>query len=241
MTYRKTTGKRDRRRRLTGAAATLAAASVLLTGCNNTPAGDLSPDDSPATSVTTSPVASPPGSGDGSPSSSTPSTPEASPTPEPATSTSAAKNIPVPKMPDAVKEPTKEGMEATLVYWFEANNFLMTTGNSSPLKAVSSPDCIFCEDLITNWTGFYRDGGWAAVGPVTVDVDLSDVEPDNRGTVIFSTTSTGGEAYEVDGSPIPEASSEGKENQPWSGSLAFDEERGLWIVESLTAFKDPND
>lgn len=118
-----------------------AAAALLLTGCTGGgDGGDESP--SPTAGQSTSaPVSESPGGGSES------ATPTESATPEPATSTSAAKNIPAPEMPDAMKKNDQAGLEAALEYWWETEHYLKATGDPEPMKQVSMEDCVLCNDL----------------------------------------------------------------------------------------------
>lgn len=63
---------------------------------------------------------------------------------EPATSTSPAKNVPVPRYPEAAKAKTKAGQKAFIKYWFQVFNYTVKTGDSSVMIKYSSASCEFC-------------------------------------------------------------------------------------------------
>ena len=216
--------------RLTMPLALSAAAALLLTGCTGGgDGGDESP--SPTAGQSTSaPVSESPGGGSES------ATPTESATPEPATSTSAAKNIPAPEMPDAMKKNDQAGLEAALEYWWETEHYLKATGDPEPMKQVSMEDCVLCNDLTTSWPRIYEVGGWAEGQPA----EISDVIPnvDNAGsggTLLFSVTEHEGNVYRPDGAMVENASGEGVDDYPWSGAAHFDPSIGHWQIENLAA------
>lgn len=215
--------------RLTMPLALSAAAALLLTGCTGGgDGGDESP--SPTAGQSTSaPVSESPGGGSES------ATPTESATPEPATSTSAAKNIPAPEMPDAMKKNDQAGLEAALEYWWETEHYAKSTGDVVPMEEVSEPGCQVCDHIIENWPAVYDAGGWAVVQPASVDDIIANVDNGGTGgTYLFTTTTRPSQLYRPGGELVEDGSSAGNRDAPWSGSAVFDHSAGHWLIENLT-------
>ncbi|MEV4901258.1 DUF6318 family protein [Citricoccus sp. NPDC055426] len=214
------------------AVAVLSAAGLALAGCSGD-GGDDGPT-SAASTASASPSPSETAGGDsGSPSAS----PSVSPTGsyEPATSEGPAKNVPVPEMPDAVKEPTEEGLEAAIEYWFVSSAYLKSTGDAEPLSNASFEECELCTDQIENWPRAYDAGGWAVIEQPQVEVMFTDVESDRLwGTVTFELTESAGEIYRSAGNLVDKGSGDGSEGVYWSASGRFSDTAGHWKIESLS-------
>lgn len=226
------------RRVMLGAVAVVSAAGLLLSGCSDDPGGSGGEGTTPATS---SASASPSGSaggtgGEGSGSASPSDSPSTSPTGEyePATSEGPAKNVPIPEMPDAVKEPTEEGLEAAVKYWWETADYLRQTGDPSAFQSVSGDGCQLCISLVDRWSEVYKLGGWAVGGESEIDFQFAKLSSDNqRATAFFLLTEASGELYKPDGVLAEDASNEGVDKQPWTASLSFDEGQGAWVVDEI--------
>lgn len=214
--------------RLTMPLALSAAAALLLTGCTGGgDGGDESP--SPTAGQSTSaPVSESPGGGSES------ATPTESATPEPATSTSAAKNIPAPEMPDAMKKNDQAGLEAALEYWFEAAHHLKITGNDEPLRSASAESCTYCSHLADNWPQVYEDGGWAVNDIPSVDIGLSNIDDGGHGTYLFDLTEYPTSVYLPDGTLHEGASASDSRTSQWAGSASYSEDAERWLIESLS-------
>jgi hypothetical protein len=141
-------------RHVRAALAVAAAGCLALTGCSGTPGANGSPTSAGSSSASQS------GSPSQSASASTPATPE------PATSTSPAKNIAKPKMPREAKEFSKDGYEAFVDYWFEAQNYGMATGDTAPLEAASMDRCGICAERAKNIKRANIDGAWIVGGDI---------------------------------------------------------------------------
>lgn len=214
--------------RLTTPLALCAAAALLLTGCTGG-GGEESP--SPTTSQSSS--SSPSGTesaGGGSDSES----PTESATPEPATSTSPAKNIPAPEMPEAMKNNDQAGLEAALEYWFVAAHHLKITGDPTPLQSVSLVSCDYCSHLADNWPQVYEDGGWAVNDLPKVDIGVSNIDDGGHGTYLFDLTEYPTSVHLPDGTLHEGASADETITTPWSGSASYSDESKQWHVESLS-------
>jgi hypothetical protein len=156
---------------------------------------------------------------------------------EPASSTAPAKNVPVPEMPEAAKEPTKEGLEAALMFWWEAVFYLRQTGDVKPLASVSDEEsCALCTDQIVRWDDIYSDGGWADTGLANVKMQFTKLDPDSLGgTTSFLVSEAPGELYRPNGERVGEAAGDGSKETPWVAAMVFDEVAGNWRVEDLEA------
>uniref|UniRef100_UPI0028BEFDA2 DUF6318 family protein n=1 Tax=Citricoccus sp. TaxID=1978372 RepID=UPI0028BEFDA2 len=210
------------------AAAGVAALGLMLTACSGDGGDGGSPSESPSASEVSTSSGSPNAS---DPESASPSA-TASGSYEPATETAPAKNVPVPEMPEAVKEPTEEGLEAAVEYWWETEHFLKATGDSSPMGEVSNDDCIACQDLIEDWTWVYDEGGWAMVDAADIDVRVASVD-NVGGTFIFFASEEPGEVFQPDGTRVEGAKSTGSKDIPWTGSATFVEESDVWRIDEL--------
>ena len=213
--------------RLTTPLALSAAAALLLTGCTGGgDGGDESPSPSAGQS-TSAPVSESPGGGSES------ATPTESATPEPATSTSAAKNIPAPEMPDAMKKNDQAGLEAALEYWWETEHYLKATGDPEPMKQVSMEECVLCQDLMTNWPEVYEVGGWAVTQQSTVDIKLASIDANGHGTHIFTLTDYPSSLHRPNGEEVKDKSYADTVTSNWTGSARYSTERELWMIEEL--------
>lgn len=85
---------------------------------------------------------------------------ESEPTPVPASSEGPAQNWPAPDPPDEIYEPTEEGAEALLQYWFDARHFARITGDTEPLEDVSHEDCALCRSHLDRLGEVFENNGW---------------------------------------------------------------------------------
>ena len=148
--------------------------SFALTSCQdgNDPAATTSPSESPAAA---SPTASP------SPTKSQP------PKPVPASAEGPAKNIPVPEMPDAAKQNSKNGAISFAEHYFDVVNYSIATTTTDELKKLTSRQCKLCaEQLIDPIDAAVDIKAWQVGGEYDYDfVDL--LEPvDNKAVAIFN-------------------------------------------------------
>lgn len=207
-----------------------AAAALLLSGCNGD-GGNGQESPSPSTTSGSSSTTSPS-------SSASATEPSESPTPQPATSTSAAKNIPAPEMPAAMKKNDKAGLEAALKYWFETNYYLKSTGDPEPMKVASSESCAMCKELMETWPEIYELGGWADLEPAQLSDVFANVDQGGGGgTWLFSLTEKLGVIYKPDGTPVKRKESDKAGTLHMSGSAVFNKKLGHWQFESLGILK----
>lgn len=211
-----------------------AALMLLVSGCSGE--GGEEPSSSAPMSGTSSNSPSETSSGSGSGSDSAVASPSASETGdyEPATSEGPAKKVPVPEMPEAVKEPTEEGLEAAIEYWWTTNFHLRETGDPAPFAAVSSEDCELCANQIDRWVRVYEDDAWVATDLATVKFQFTDFDEEaTKGTTAFMVSEATGEMYLKDGERVEEASGDGSDDRSWTAALHFDEDVGHWMVDDI--------
>lgn len=157
----------SRSSRFGGPAALVAVSALVLAGCaGGSPGSEASPDatQSSSTSAAATPTA----------------TATATPAYKPASASGPAQNVPLPVLPAVAKTETKEGLEAFAKYWFELLSYGYETGDVEPLKAVSGPDCAFCNGLIRNVSDAWADGQWISGGKVqapAITAHILDNEP----------------------------------------------------------------
>ncbi len=110
-----------------------------------------------------------------------------------------------PELPDAVSEPTKAGVEATVRYSFDAANYAQRTGDVLPLKRIYDLEhCAVCrgfvaaiEKLVTN--GSYVEGGeYTVVSVADITVRRND-SGEYRGTIEAEIKSVPGKRLDKDG------------------------------------------
>ncbi len=72
---------------------------------------------------------------------------ESEPTPVPASSEGPAQNWPAPQIPEEIYEPTEEGAQAALEYWWETWDYARVSGDTEPLRKVSHETCGWCDHV----------------------------------------------------------------------------------------------
>lgn len=88
----------------------------------------------------------------------TPIIPSSSPA-EPTPSESEAAEEEPPAMPEAAREESTAGAEAFVEHWADLVTYMLNTGDSGPLDAISEPGCGSCADTTEGITGLYDEGG----------------------------------------------------------------------------------
>ena len=99
--------------------------------------------------------------------------PSATPTPtsaayRPATAEGPAENVPLPVMPDLAKEESKEGLEAFGDYWFSLINYGYETGDATPVREISAPECSICQSFYSDLEEGYVNDDWIQGGKLSV-------------------------------------------------------------------------
>lgn len=90
------------------------------------------------------------------------------PDPVPASSEGPAENWPEPEIPDEIYEPTEEGAEALIQYWFDARHHARITGDVEVLEYVSLEECELCAVQLDRLGDLYPRGWFVESEPSTV-------------------------------------------------------------------------
>lgn len=102
-----------------------------------------------------------------------------------------------PVLPDAAKQNTKEGFEAFTQYWFDTITYALETGDSTPLREISLPDCRMCNGYISDTEKVAKGEGWH-VGPRwTISSFMGDMtlDPNRRVVGYFFLKETPSQEY----------------------------------------------
>ncbi|MER1997795.1 MAG: DUF6318 family protein [Arthrobacter sp.] len=156
-------------RRTAVALASVLAAALLISGCSQisfVPATQTAEAQAPKASD--QPVESP--------------TPTPSPYYSQASGAGPAANVELPVLPEAARQDTKEGLLAFAEYWFELVDYTYQTGDSEPLREVTTPECGVCGGMFGRIPETYASGGWVEGGLVEMEkLDSAFVlTPENR-------------------------------------------------------------
>ncbi len=153
------------------------------TGPGEPPAGTLSSPSSSPTGTTTPTglpaTASPSATGTGGTAASSSVDPSAY---QPATSTSPAKNVPKPVMPEAAKKKDLDGQKAFIQYWIATYNYMRESGDAAPFLAACEKTSKFCAGSVKNLDDFKREGIWRVGGTVA----MSEIRPKADGSTATS-------------------------------------------------------
>ena len=123
-------------------------------------------------------------------------------TPVPASSEGPAQNWPVPDPPDEIYDPTEEGAEATLRYWWELRVYARNTGDTEPLEEFSDEACEVCEAQTDQVRTLY-ESGWYVQEPDNIvdlwvrpfDWDSAEVDAEAEAVVLFRLVSGSFDVY----------------------------------------------
>ncbi|MDI3331096.1 MAG: DUF6318 family protein [Micrococcus sp.] len=152
----------------------------------------------------------------------------------PASSEGPAQNMPVPEMPEEARERTKEGLEAALKYWWEANYFLKSTGNAAPLLEVSADSCEICNEIGDSWPAIYEASGWADMEMIVVDVlDIRFTSGSSPTLLTFEITDGPSLLYRPGGELVKDGSLTERQTSYWSGTATYSTEKRHWVIEDL--------
>lgn len=135
--------------------AVVAAAALLLFGCNSDGEPNSGGTVSPSTTATESPAPS--------------ATPTPTPTPayKPADATGPAQNVPIPVLPEVAKTETKEGALAFGRYFFSVLSYAYETGDLKLLESVAPESCSPCQRSSGAIRDWHSEGRWLAGGKLT--------------------------------------------------------------------------
>ncbi|MGP0223652.1 DUF6318 family protein [Paenarthrobacter sp. NCHU4564] len=142
------------------------AGALLLAGCSSggAPSG--------TTTTTATPTVSAPASPSESPS------PVGSTTGayKPADAKGRAENVPVPVMPAAARENTKEGLEAFIRYWYAVKSYANETGDVQTLRSLHTSECGVCTHMVELTLESYESGRWISGGKLSTGAFLIEGE-----------------------------------------------------------------
>ncbi|WP_258142740.1 DUF6318 family protein [Arthrobacter sp. MYb227] len=135
------------------------------------------------------------------------------PTPIPGSSKGPAKNWPVPKMPEAAKEKSIEGLKAFVPYYYELLAYTLNTDDSKPVRKVTHADCDVCfEEFINTADGNKVAGSWITGADFETSITRAIVDG-KSGVVLFtlmqgqmlvySSTGTQYASFEASSKPLP--------------------------------------
>lgn len=116
----------------------------------------------------------------------TSSTPTPTPTPTayvPASEKAPAQNVPVPVMPEAAKQQTKEGWEAFAKYFIEELNYMVETNDTSRVEKLTSPNCKYCRSEMALAKGSADNNQWLVNGLFSVESVDGRLDPDREGNL----------------------------------------------------------
>ena len=151
------------------------------------------------------------------------------PTPIPGSSKGPAQNWPVPKMPDAAKEKSVEGLKAFVPYYYDLLAYTLNTDDSKPVRKVTHPDCEVCfEEFIKTADGNKAAGSWITGAEFTPQVTRAIIDG-KSGVVLFVLDQSEILLYASDGTQYASFEASTKP-QPGSMVLLFD--KG-WKVQSI--------
>ncbi|MGP9502328.1 DUF6318 family protein [Specibacter sp. AOP5-B1-6] len=152
-------GQQSRTKVAGGLLTAVTAALLALTGCTPAPTGPNTA--GPSISSTANPETRAPTT-EAAP----PTVPEA--VYEPASAEGPAQNVPVPVLPEAAKEFSKEGLIAFAEYWYETLGYAFETGDPEPMMAISQPGCRTCEAIQNMVLAGHADGKWIMGGKMVI-------------------------------------------------------------------------
>ncbi|WP_413250012.1 DUF6318 family protein [Sinomonas flava] len=135
--------------------ALLLSGSLLVSGCGGGASAGPSPTEGPSSEAAT-----------------------ADPRPTPASSTAPARNVPVPALPEAAKQNTREGFEAFVRHYIDLLDYAYQTGDTKPALAAAASDCTMCNTITGDVTKTYAAGKWIVGGDLTLEDYASDGTPD---------------------------------------------------------------
>lgn len=152
--------------------------------------------------------------------------------PIPASSEGPAQNWPEPEIPQAIYEPTEEGAEALIQYWFDARHHARITGDVKPWRFASHQGCDVCQVMIKR-IGEVHPGGWY-VGEKDELVELHvSLEGDSGATGLLTLNQAGFKSYlqgELHSETPPDVET------PFALGLSFDDEH--WQASELTVLEE---
>ncbi|KAD3515126.1 hypothetical protein GD627_12560 [Arthrobacter yangruifuii] len=92
---------------------------------------------------------------------------------------------------------SKEGLEAFARYWYDLINYGFETGDVDPIKAISGPECVVCDNFYRMVASGYKDEDWISGGALVVQGVSSEyvLTPEGRYQVLIQNAQEASEYY----------------------------------------------
>ena len=113
----------------------------------------------------------------------------------------AALSMPKPERPAGMDELSPEGLRLAGEYVLALYPYTFATGDLSDWRALSTPECGFCNNVINNVTGMHAAGGWVDPTPheaIAESYGVSEEDP-NVWAVTFHVTHEAGTRHDGSG------------------------------------------
>lgn len=115
---------------------------------------------------------------------------------KPATADGPAENVAVPKMPGDAKEYSEEGAAAFAIYYFELLNYTIEANNPEIIEKATSKDCKVCEEsIIKTAASAEKTGKWQVGGKHHPSVVDSYISGENLAVVTVEYTADASQFY----------------------------------------------
>lgn len=101
---------------------------------------------------------------------------------KPASADGPAQNVPVPVLPDAAKEFSKEGLIAFAEYWYETLGYAFETGDPEPMMEITATGCPTCEAMKQAVESWHEEGRWIVGGQMIVSSTDTSFDPVEDGS-----------------------------------------------------------
>lgn len=150
------------------------------------------------------------------------------PDPVPASSDGPAENWPEPEIPDEIYEPSEEGAEALIQYWFDARHHARITGDVEVLEYVSLDECELCAAELQAIVEVYPDGWFLDDRPDEVRDSYVQLEEDDIASGLFELRMHDFETF-VEGALY----SETRDNPDAIFGLDFRYDEGKWRAHAF--------
>lgn len=180
------------------------------------------------------PISSASGNTAETPASSTPS-PTLTPTVYvPASEKAPAQNVPVPVMPGAAKQHTKEGWEAFAKYFIDELNYMVETNDTKRIETLVTSNCQYCLTQMDLARAFAQYKQWLTGGEFALEYVMTQMAPTETGTIAGILTMSRRDAtpHQKEGSVDVRP---GFKSSNWSMALYW--YQGAWAVDRLELVK----
>lgn len=151
--------------------------------------------------------------------------------PIPASSEGPAENWPEPEIPEEIYEPTEEGAEALIQYWFDARHHARFAGDVESWRFASHEECDVCQVMIKRIEETYPSGWYVGDHDELVELHVG-LDGDMGATGLLTLNQASFRSYwqgELYGETPPDVET------TFSILLSFDDER--WQASELTVLE----